>query len=113
MKPGKTESNMKHREQTKKNSKKLCWGLNKCNNHLARVRGRSYCLTLWDGDINATLNIRHIFLYRIANKNESPGILKRKNKSDDDETKKDDQNSTQPQAALPVAPMDTVRGSQE
>ncbi|KAI3657851.1 hypothetical protein MP638_003169 [Amoeboaphelidium occidentale] len=111
MKPGKTESNIKHMEQTKKNSKKLCWGLKKCNNHLASVRGRSYCLTLWDRDINAALNIRHVFLYRNANKNESPGIFKRKKKSDDDETKKDDQNSTQPQAASPVAPIDMARGS--
>ncbi|KAI3656279.1 hypothetical protein MP638_000225, partial [Amoeboaphelidium occidentale] len=111
MKPGKTESNIKNIEQAKKNSKKLCWGLKKCNNHLASVRGRSYCLTLWDRDINAALNIRHVFLYRNANKNESPGIFKRKKESDDDETKKDDQNSTQPQVASPVAPIDMARGS--
>jgi transposase len=31
------------------------WGLKKCNNT---------CLTLWDRDVNAARNIRHVFLHR-------------------------------------------------
>jgi transposase len=49
----------------------LCWGLKKYKNHSANVNGRSFCLTLWDRDVNAALNIRQGFLYR-NDHNESP-----------------------------------------
>jgi hypothetical protein len=58
--------------------KKLCWGLKKCTNQLADVRGRSYCLTLWDRDLNAALNIRRSFLYRNSHNYELPEVFRKK-----------------------------------
>lgn len=68
----------KKKSKQKLRKKKLCWGLKKCINHLADVRNRSFCLTLWDRDVNAALNIRRAFIYRNTVKNEVPPEFKKK-----------------------------------
>ncbi|KAI3656117.1 hypothetical protein MP638_007459, partial [Amoeboaphelidium occidentale] len=72
----------KKKSKQKLRKKKLCWGLKKCINHLADVRNRSFCLTLWDRDVNAALNIRRAFIYRNTVKNEVPPEFKKKDLED-------------------------------
>jgi hypothetical protein len=78
--------------------RKLYWGLKKCKNHSANVNGRSFCLTLWDRDVNAALNIRQVFLYRNDHNNESPEEFKRKKKEDEKASAAEIQDSTTPEA---------------
>ncbi|KAI3656286.1 hypothetical protein MP638_004688 [Amoeboaphelidium occidentale] len=78
--------------------RKLCWGLKKCTNRSANFNERSFCLTLWDRDVNAALNIRQVFLYRNAYNNKAPIEFKREKKEDEEVPVADNKDSTTPNA---------------
>lgn len=84
------------------------WGLKKCNNHSAE--GIPYTfrfLTLWNRDLNAARNIRFMFLYRNANRNEMPDDFRKKKEGETNSNEKgniseacnSNQDTSQPQAA--------------
>ncbi|KAI3658844.1 hypothetical protein MP638_006559, partial [Amoeboaphelidium occidentale] len=98
----------KKKSKQKLRKKKLCWGLKKCINHSAEGIPYNFrCLTLWNRDLNAARNIRFMFLYRNANKNEMPdefrkkkeGETKSNEQADISEACNSNQDSSQPQAA--------------